>query len=238
MTMNEKKGLQETELYEERFRYKERRSTVRFIAMLAIVFWTVSCFIIGWRMTFGGVQVSGPSMMNTLKNEDFLIVKYYEEGDELPYGSIIVLDISHYEEVRDYNAQHPLQSQTKFIIKRLIAKEGDVVRCTDGVVQVRYHGQRDFTVLDEPYARYDSTADKLAYDFSEDYVVGEGEIFFLGDYRSVSWDSRYKEGRSHLKDRLYKESDIYGIVPEWALTHKEKLEKIFFWREKLGRASM
>lgn len=233
MKMNEKKSLRETELYESRFHYRERRSNAYFFAILLLIFWTAVCLLNAWQATFGGVQVSGPSMLNTLHSKDYLLVKYYEQGDELPYGSVIVLDISHYDEVKEYNAKHPSLEPTVYIIKRLIAKSGDVVRCKDGVVQVRYQGNTEFTVLDEPYARYDSESDKLAYDFNEDYVVGDGEIFFLGDYRSVSLDSRYKEGKSHLTDRLYKETDIYGVVPEWALKHKDALEAVFFWREKL-----
>ena len=64
--------------------------------------------------------------------------------------------------------------------------------------------------------------------------MGEGEIFFLGDNRNISMDSRYKEDMSHL-DRLYKETDIYGIVPQWAIDKQEDLEKIFFWRELLAK---
>ena len=56
-----------------------------------------------------------------------------------------------------------------------------------------------------------------------------GEIFFLGDNRLNSCDSRYQEyGGSHLKDKLYKATDVYGVVPEWALEHQEILAKIFF----------
>ena len=228
--MNMGKTLQDTELYESRFHYREGKSNVRFFAFFTLLLWSLMCLFMGWRMAFGGVQVSGPSMLNTLYGGDYLLIRYYEEGDELPYGSVIVVEIDHYPEVQQYNQSLlPGQEPTKYIIKRLIAKGGDVVRCKDGVLQVRYAGNEEFTTLYEPYARYD---DKKAYDFVEDYVVGEGEIFFLGDNRNISWDSRYKEGKSHLKG-LYKESDIYGIVPDWALKHKNVLEKIFFWLEKI-----
>ncbi len=205
---------------------------MRFIGIFLVVLWTLLCLIFAWHSVFGGVQVSGGSMLPGLQDEDYLLVKYFEVGDELPHGSIIVLDIEHYPEVQEHNAKNP-KNPTKYIIKRLIAKEGDIVRCKDGVVQVWYAGDSGFTTLEEPYAQYDSEAAKAAYDFVKDYVVGEGEIFFLGDNRSISKDSRYNEGMSHI-GCLYKESDIYGIVPTWAIKNKKILEPIFFWRELLA----
>ena len=71
--------------------------------------------------------------------------------------------------------------------------------------------------LNEPYAYH-----KWNYDFAL-YEVGEGEIFFLGDNRTNSYDSRYQEGNSHLKT-LYKADDIYGVVPDWAIRHKKFLK--------------
>ncbi|MBQ2740731.1 MAG: signal peptidase I [Clostridia bacterium] len=232
--MNENRGLQDSELYEARFQYKERRSTIRFVGIFLFVIWTLACLIFAWHSAFGGVQVSGGSMLPGLQDGDYLIVKYFEVGDELPYGSVIVLDIEHYPEVQAYNAkkrkENPKWVDTKFIIKRLIAKAGDIVRCRDGVVQVWYSGDSGFTTLDEPYAQY---YNKASYDFKQDYILKEGEIFFLGDNRDNSLDSRYNEGMSHLK-YLYRESDIYGVVPTWAMENKKFLEPIFFWRELLA----
>ena len=233
--MNENKSLFDSELYEERFHDKERRSNLRFISICLLVIWVLIALAVGWHSSFGGVQVSGDSMNPGLKDKDFLLMRYFEEGDELPYGSVIVLDIEHYPEVQAYNEQQrkkfPNWVDTKYIIKRLIAKEGDVVRCENGVLQVWYSGTDGFTTLNEPYAYY---TDKAAYDFKEDYVVQEGEIFFLGDNRNISMDSRYKDGRSHLNG-LYKETDICGIVPTWAIEHRKTLEPIFFWRELLSQ---
>ena len=224
-------GLQDSELYEGCYHFKERRSNARFFFATLIVMWVFVFAITWWHATFGGVQVSGPSMLNTLEDGEYLLMKYYEVGDDLPYGSVIILDIAHYPEVQEYNQGKLPQNQTQYIVKRLIAKEGDKVRCTAGVIEICYAGTTEYIVLDEPYAKY---SNQSGYNFTEEYVVGEGEIFFLGDNRNISMDSRYKEDMSHL-DRLYKETDIYGIVPTWAIENQEDLEKIFFWRELLAK---
>lgn len=228
--MKEQKSLQDSELYESRYHFAERRSNGRFICGLLIVVWAIIIALNAWYSAFGGVQVDGDSMLNSFRSGEYLLVRYFEEGDELPYGSVIVVDVGHYPEVQAHNAAHPSQPPTKYLIKRLIAKEGDRVRCQNGVVQVWYAGTDGYQYLDEPYARYTNAYE---YDFDE-YVVGEGEIFFLGDNRNISLDSRYKENMSHI-DGLYKETDIYGVVPEWAVKHKDVLAKIFFWRETLKR---
>ena len=230
MTMKKEKRLQDSELYESCHHFQERRSNARFFFVTLILLWVFAFALHCWHSAFGGVQVSGPSMLNTLHDGEFLLMKYFDEGDELPYGSIIILDIEHYPEVQEYNKGKDEQSKTKYLVKRLIAKEGDKVRCSGGVLEICYAGETEYTVLDEPYAKY---TNKSAYSFEKEYVVGEGEIFFLGDNRNISMDSRYNEGMSHI-DTLYKESDIHGIVPTWAIENREILEKIFFWREILS----
>ena len=101
---------------------------------------------------------------------------------------------------------------------------------------IQYAGCDGYEKLDEPYAHYRSAYDKQSYDFGP-YKVGEGEIFFLGDNRNNSVDSRYGVTQgSHLPNRLYKTEDIFGIVPEWAIQNQEILEKIFFTAPKrLGK---
>ena len=146
------------------------------------------------------------------------------ERREADYGDIIVVYVGDYPEFQG-------ESQPDFLIKRLIAKEGDTVKCKDGQVSVRYKGDAEFTVLNEPYATYFYGAN--SYDFAE-YEVGEGEIFFLGDNRQMSLDSRYKENGSKLKDRLYKEEDIYGIVPNWAVRNEKILKFLFFPAERFS----
>lgn len=214
----ENKELTESFLYEEQFQFKTRRSNNRFIACLLgflVLFMGVRTW---WSQTYGGIVVDGGSMKQTFQNGDNVLMKYVDEKDELKRGDIIIVD------VRDY----PECGSTDFLIKRLIAIEGDKVKCEKGNVYICYAGSNSYESepIAEDYAYYKDG--KTAYSFGE-YVVGEGEIFFLGDNRQNSMDSRFRElGGSHLGNRLYKRADVYGVVPTWAIENMDLIEVILF----------
>lgn len=201
-------------MYENSFHYKENRSMGVFLLVLAIILSIFLSVICAWRATFGGVEVDGASMNRTLKDGDMLLLRYCNFGAKAKRGDVIVVDVRGYEEC----------GNTGFLIKRLIAVEGDSLYCEDGQIFIRYAGTDEFVALKEDYAYYKN---KLDYDFAQ-YDVQEGEVFFLGDNRNNSLDSRYQEGKSHLDDSLYKETDIFGIVPQWAISYRYIFEKIFF----------
>ena len=191
-------------------KWKIKISDCIFIGVCILLIVGIICFRIWWRNTYYGVVVSGSSMRQTLEDDDELFVRYIKDGEKAERGDVIVVYTGAYEE----------NGKGKYLIKRLIAVAGDKVRCTDGQVEICYAGTNAYVSLEETYAYYGNY--KLSYDFAE-YVVQEGEIFFLGDNRSgkgSSQDSRYKEGASNLKDSLYKETDICGIVPSWSIRHK------------------
>ncbi len=225
--------LKDSTLYEEQYRFKERRSNVRFfivLLLIAAVLFTLRAY---WVNNFGGVTVSGWSMYDTLESGDQLVMKYVE-GTEAKRGDIVVVDVEAYPDVQKHNQGRPEAMQVKFLIKRLIAIEGDTVKCERGQIYLKKAGEADFSPLEESYAYYSSQTGKDLYNFGP-YELTDGDIFFLGDNRCHSTDSRYKEGGSHLKNGLYKAEDIIGIVPEWAVNNRDLLGKIFF-KEKTKRA--
>jgi signal peptidase I len=213
---DKQKEIRDSELYEQCFGFKERRSNTYFYTVLLVLLLAVFAFRLYWENTFGGVVVDGASMERTLQSGDKLLMKYLKDVDDLDYGDVIVVDVSAYKDCAGVRGS--------YLIKRLIAKEGDKVKFENGNMYIWYAGTDGYVLLDEPYAYY---SNKSVYKCSE-YIVGENEIFFLGDNRNNSCDSRFKEiSGSHL-GYLYKETDVYGIVPEWAMEKRDLLEKIFF----------
>ncbi len=206
---------------EEEFEKKGKGAWIGFFIFLTVLLAAFFAFRSYWTKTFGGVQVDGRSMNMTLQHGENLLMKYVFDGQGVERGDVIVVYVGGYEEFKD--------TETEYLIKRLIAVEGDKVKCENGVISICYAGTEEYVVLDESsYVYYKSETVKEEYDFAE-YVVGEGEIFFLGDNRGNSIDSRYNEEYgSHLEDRLYQIKDVYGVVPKWAIEHRAILGKIFF----------
>ncbi len=201
------KSLKNTALYESRFHFKERNSMFRYYIVLLSVFLLVLGSRLYFTTAFGGVEVDGDSMNQTLINEQRFLMRPIDERHTADYGDIIVV----------YTGDHP-EYTPEYIIKRLIAKEGDRVYCARGQVYVQYGGVGEFIPLDEPYAHF--IYDKETYSFPI-REVGAGEIFFLGDNRQNSLDSEDLT-------TLCKEEDIYGVVPEWAVKYDRILEFLFF----------
>lgn len=115
--------------------------------------------------------VQQQSMLPTVEPNDYLIVykMAYKLGGEPERGDIIVFES---ELKLDDNSN-------KFLIKRVIATEGETIQITDGEVYV------DNVQLDEPYINGDYTpGDVLPVEVPEDCV------FVMGDNRPNSTDSR------------------------------------------------
>lgn len=117
--------------------------------------------------------VEGPSMEDTLYENDYLIV--YDMGYTPERGDIVVI----------HNITAPLgRANAEPIIKRVIAVEGDTVKIDNDTDTVYVNGK----VIDEPYANFE---DKQLYNKGvQEWEIEEGKIFVLGDHRNHSTDSR------------------------------------------------
>lgn len=242
------KDLKDSALFEERFKLKESRENMRFYCIVFLAIFAFLCLRTYWTNNFSLVQVSGRSMEQTFdgtgKDYDCLLAKRVKDSKDLERGAVIVVtvkDIPEFKADNDRLLNDGIKTNddevTEFLIKRLIAFEGEAVRCTNGQVQICSNPNSANPVwwdLEEPYAYYDSAyGGKNGYDFAT-YTVGKGEVFFLGDNRHHSRDSRYKENSANGKeysrlDRLYSAECVTAYIPDWSIEHKNVLRKIFVW---------
>ena len=160
------------------------------------------------------VEVKGDSMLDTLYGGEWVGADY--EGGDIVYavrgtssarGDIFILDTSQSDAYDPYG--HAVFTADT-VIKRIIATQGDSVKCVGGVVWLKQAGG-EYVALDEPYTR------GVTPDF-EEVVLDEGEIFFLGDNRTQSADSQDMVANGY---ELLTTDSILGIVPAWAVSIKE-----------------
>lgn len=217
---------------------KKKRGAWIFWAVFLALLTAIFAFRVYWTKNYGVLTVDGNSMYTTLQSGDQMYMQYNRKAKR---GDVIVIDVREYAKNYDANDDYYIYSfdrggsKTEFLVKRLIALEGDKIYCENGVVYLLKNGDDDFKVLKEDYIRSD-----LKYSFgSKDtpYEVGEGEIFFLGDNRTNSLDDRYFEcdGKNSHINGLYKEKDILAVVPKWSVEKKDRLQRWIAFSEKWNK---
>ena len=181
---------------------------------IIIFFIVLMCELI-FSMIFAGFYIQDESMLPTLngaKGEvtgDYIFVNRFAEPER--FDIVIIND--------DYDP-----SDTKNIIKRVVAFGGDTVKFEDGVLWLKYNGEEEFVRIDEPYidpGNNTSTANASGhynhhYNYPE-HTVKEGHMFLVGDNRNVSSDSRYNtngNGGDYAMDKLV------GVVCDWSMRSK------------------
>lgn len=219
METMETKSLKDSKIYKEKFGKKDR---VSFLYIFLVIIFVA---LIGSRVYLANnyfcVTVVGNSMCPTLEDGEVLLVK---KGNDAKRGDIIIVDVTSYKEgPKSELVINPFADDTDFLIKRLIAIEGDTVCCKNGDLLIRYAG-KEYGKNEWDFHPSDMYIKDGKNDNFGEYVVGEGEIFFLGDNRLISQDSRYKdEDKPHL-NQLYKMEDICGVVPSWAYENRDWLQ--------------
>ena len=178
----------------------KRRSTTCFLAVVLVLIIILASISYLYTSVFIRVLVKGESMENTLLDQDVITVNTKKEFD---YGDIIVIK----------------NEGNGWIIKRLIAKGGDKVLIANGYVF------RNDVKLEEPYIKeegstyYPDCSDKNNLETIE-FIIPEGEVFFLGDNRTRSSDSR---------NPFYgttEEKNIVGVVTPFYLKYKNFTKKL------------
>lgn len=187
---------------------RERRFGTLFFAIALALILLIFAADIWFTQNYILVIVDGTSMEDTLQDGDALYVSVRQEVER---GDIIVLNVTSRPDLFPHEA-----GEERFIIKRAIALEGDEIYAEDGTVYLKMAGESDFSVLEEPYIKGETR------DFGP-VTVGEGEVFFLGDHRTVSDDSSLV-GTFPL-------SDVLGVATDFTLSHIDLITGwVRFWR--------
>lgn len=184
-------------------RQKKTKHAIRYAAVIVgtvvvICLASLLLFEIWLSHNYFIVKVMGDSMQNTLYDSDMVYASYARSFDR---GSVVIINVKPYQDRDGFENE-------EYIVKRIIAKEGDTIRCKTGEISVKYAGTDSFVVLYEPYA-----SGVCRRDFERELTVKE--IFFLGDNRAISKDS------SSPQVGIYHESDIVGVIPDWVLANRK-----------------
>lgn len=181
-SLEEKQEDKETEVKEKEEKTEEKKEDKKeekklktsdkvFFAVMGSLIAILLTYLILFNTVFFHVQVSGRSMEKTFSNADIVIANRHKTPK---YGDVIIVS--------------GLKDSGEWLIKRAIAFEGDIVTIKDGDVYL--NGK----LLEEDYALGNTYAPDSRDEgdtVEVNYVISEGEIFFLGDNREDSLDSRF-----------------------------------------------
>ncbi|BCJ94820.1 hypothetical protein acsn021_23890 [Anaerocolumna cellulosilytica] len=153
---------------------KDIKKKVRTILIDILIYAAIiySCLYLIPTYVIQRTVVDGPSMENTLHNEEQLMVeKVSYHFDALGRFDIIVF--------------YPYgRKMEEYYVKRIIGLPGETIQIIDSDIYI--NGE----VLNENYGKDPITYAGIA---AEPLTLGEDEYFVMGDNREVSFDSRYEE---------------------------------------------
>jgi signal peptidase I len=172
---------------------------VRFLRLIGEVLQTIfiaALLFIAVNLVTARIRVEGSSMEPSLHDGEFVVVnRLAYRWNQPSRGDIIVFNF-------------PLDPQRRFI-KRIIGLPGDTVSAHSNHIYV------NGIPLSEPYVA-------AAPLYSGQWVVGQNEVFVLGDNRNNSSDSQNWGplpenaiiGRAEL---VYWPPDVIGVIPHYNL---------------------
>ncbi len=147
---------------------EKRTLAQKCVDVVSVLASSIIAIMIIFTFVFRIVGVSGPSMMNTLHNGDWLLVSAFITEPER--GDIVIVT-----QPNTFNEP---------IVKRVIAVGGDTIDIDFDSATVYINGK----AINEPYLGSPTTTDEYAWNYP--ITLKEGQVFVMGDNRMHSTDSR------------------------------------------------
>lgn len=162
--------------------------------MIVFVLSTFVCLFFIIMILITPCNISGSSMENTYHDGDRVFL--WNIGYQPKDGDVIVFDSAKYT-----NQQ---SDESRFYIKRVIAKEGDKIEMKPSNLGGGYLFVNDTNVEYLTILEYQRIYQSIGLDYVLEFIVPDNKVLVMGDNRGVSVDSR----RLGLID----ESEIVGKV--------------------------
>ena len=201
---------------------KKSKGTIAFIIffILALVIFLASFY---FTRNYSLVPISGSSMENTFSDGDVVLCK---NKAEINRGDVVIISGEGVRNTAD-------GEQPYLLIKRVIALAGDTVKFSDGNLYLKTSGETEFILQVENYIKeqnstfYPDATDYTNTDESGEILIGENQVFYLGDNRKVSHDSRAEDFGTCTREQ------IVGVVSQKMIERKESTKKYYEFTRKV-----